>query len=287
MGTLILWRLWRALRCALRRAVWVIVMESGSMYPLCTVFLNGGAYCNILSILSTVPRQCARLTSFLHPKLRETNAVLITPQLNTRTLRRLQTRRAYSRWGGTCCSVPVGPGQASSSGMEREHFQRVGHAANLCEGHMGPPIQREVEGLHETGAQPSPEKGGKTWSCGRWTPPRSARCIGRQHYLTGLGPGAATPPDFPSHWAALCNSSTTPLPPPRDTQAYSRCVFQGHLNGTRAHCGAILRQNLRSLTLRATSHTTHEGAALCGQFQFGEGAVVQQIRHVFSLCTLW
>ena len=36
-----------------------------------------------LSVLSIVPRHCARLTSFLHPKLRTINAVLMTPQLMT------------------------------------------------------------------------------------------------------------------------------------------------------------------------------------------------------------
>ena len=47
-----------------------------------------------LSVLSIMPRHCARLTFFLHPKLRKINAVLLTPQLITLTLRRL--RRAGS-----------------------------------------------------------------------------------------------------------------------------------------------------------------------------------------------
>ena len=34
-----------------------------------------------LSVLSTVPHHCARLTYFLHPKWRKINAVLIAPQL--------------------------------------------------------------------------------------------------------------------------------------------------------------------------------------------------------------
>ena len=44
----------------------------------------------LLSVLSILPRHCARLTGFLHPKLRQINAVLITPQLITLPLRRLQ-----------------------------------------------------------------------------------------------------------------------------------------------------------------------------------------------------
>ena len=47
-----------------------------------------------LSVLSIVPCHCARLTYFLHPKLRKINAVLITLKLTTLTLRRM--RRAVS-----------------------------------------------------------------------------------------------------------------------------------------------------------------------------------------------
>ena len=43
-----------------------------------------------LSILSIVPRHCARLTDFLHPKLRKIHAVLIIPQLIALPLRRLR-----------------------------------------------------------------------------------------------------------------------------------------------------------------------------------------------------
>ena len=41
-----------------------------------------------LSVLSIVPRLCARLTYFLHPKLRQIDAVLIPLTLMTLTLRR-------------------------------------------------------------------------------------------------------------------------------------------------------------------------------------------------------
>ena len=39
-------------------------------------------------VLSTVPRHCARLTYFLHPKLRKANAVLIDPKLIALALRK-------------------------------------------------------------------------------------------------------------------------------------------------------------------------------------------------------
>ena len=65
-----------------------------------------------LCVLSVVPRHCARLTHFLHPNLRNMNAVLIAPQRmtlpclppfpakNPLLLRRL--RRTVSAPGGAC-----------------------------------------------------------------------------------------------------------------------------------------------------------------------------------------
>ena len=41
----------------------------------------------VLSVLSIVPHHCARLTYFLHPKVRKIDAVLIMPQQITLTLR--------------------------------------------------------------------------------------------------------------------------------------------------------------------------------------------------------
>ena len=49
----------------------------------------GVVVATFLSVLGIVPRRRARLTSFLHPKLRNTNAVLITPQPMTLNLWRL------------------------------------------------------------------------------------------------------------------------------------------------------------------------------------------------------
>ena len=50
----------------------------------------GVAIATFLSVLSTVLCHCARLTYFLHPKVRKMNAVPITPRLISLTLRRLQ-----------------------------------------------------------------------------------------------------------------------------------------------------------------------------------------------------
>ena len=52
----------------------------------CT-FEWGVVIATLLSVLSVMPRQCARLTYFLHPKSRKINAMRITPQLITLTLR--------------------------------------------------------------------------------------------------------------------------------------------------------------------------------------------------------
>ena len=49
----------------------------------------GAVIATFLSALSIVPRHCARLTHFLHPKLRKVNAVLTPPQLMTLPLRHL------------------------------------------------------------------------------------------------------------------------------------------------------------------------------------------------------
>ena len=40
----------------------------------------GVIFATFLSVLSIVPRHCARLTYFIHPKLRRINAVLMSPQ---------------------------------------------------------------------------------------------------------------------------------------------------------------------------------------------------------------
>ena len=44
------------------------------------IFEWGVIIATFLSVLSNVPSHCARLTYFLHPKMREIHAVLITPQ---------------------------------------------------------------------------------------------------------------------------------------------------------------------------------------------------------------
>ena len=50
----------------------------------------GVVIATFLSVLSIVPCHCARLTYFLHQKLRKFDAVLITLKLVTLTLRRLR-----------------------------------------------------------------------------------------------------------------------------------------------------------------------------------------------------
>ena len=71
----------------LRRAIWVIIMEHGKF---CGPYFEWGAVlATFLSVLSIVPRHCACLTCFIHPKLRKINAVLITQQLITLILRHL------------------------------------------------------------------------------------------------------------------------------------------------------------------------------------------------------
>ena len=51
---------------------------TGDMVPLVNrTFEWGAVIATFLSVLSTVPRRCTRLTDFLHPKLRKRNAVPI------------------------------------------------------------------------------------------------------------------------------------------------------------------------------------------------------------------
>ena len=70
-------------------------MEHGKLYPFVKhSFDTGVMIATFLFVLDIVPRHCARLTYFLHPKLREINAVPIIPRLVTLTLRHL--RRAQS-----------------------------------------------------------------------------------------------------------------------------------------------------------------------------------------------
>ena len=57
---------------------------TGEIVPFVSrTFEWGVVIATFLSDLSVVPRHCARLTSFLHPKSRKINAALLTPQLIT------------------------------------------------------------------------------------------------------------------------------------------------------------------------------------------------------------
>ena len=49
----------------------------------------GVVIATVLSVLSVVPRHCARLTCFVHPKLRKNSAALITLKQIILALRRL------------------------------------------------------------------------------------------------------------------------------------------------------------------------------------------------------
>ena len=62
---------------------------TGELLPFvnCT-FEWGVVIATVLSVLSIVPRHCARLTYFLHPKWRKIDALLITLKQMTLTLRR-------------------------------------------------------------------------------------------------------------------------------------------------------------------------------------------------------
>ena len=60
---------------------------TGGVVPFVNgTFEWGAVIATFLSILSLLPHHCARLTCFLHPNLKKSNAVLITPQPITLTL---------------------------------------------------------------------------------------------------------------------------------------------------------------------------------------------------------
>ena len=99
----------------------------------------GVAITTFVSVLSVVPRHCARLTDFLHPKLRTSNAVLITPQPITHIPRHLRcacgaqeafpgalvggvhVRAQHTQWGGAGASP-----QACTRGRSATDGRRVG-----------------------------------------------------------------------------------------------------------------------------------------------------------------
>ena len=79
------------------------------MVPLVNrTFEWGVVIAAFLSVLSIVPRRCARLAYFLHPKLRKISEVLITPRLLTLPLRRL-------RCAGSICHASEATCQAYHS----------------------------------------------------------------------------------------------------------------------------------------------------------------------------
>ena len=66
VGVLIL----RRRRRAPQHTIWVMMLEQRKLYPVNRTFEWGAVIAPFLSVLSIVPRHCARLTYFLHPKLR-------------------------------------------------------------------------------------------------------------------------------------------------------------------------------------------------------------------------
>ena len=96
----------RALPHTLRRGAWVIIPEQRRSNRLNGAFERGALIATFVSVLTVMPRHCARLAYFLHPKLREIDAVLITPKLLTLPLRRAGT-------------VPVGVGMDRLLGSDR------------------------------------------------------------------------------------------------------------------------------------------------------------------------
>ena len=93
LGVLILRHLRRALRLSARNLG--NSRGTGELVPFVNhIFEWGAAIATFLSVLRIVPRHCARLTDFLHPKSRKINAAPITLKLIALPLRRL--RRALS-----------------------------------------------------------------------------------------------------------------------------------------------------------------------------------------------
>ena len=79
----------------LRRAIRVIITEQCSR---CVRFFEWAVVIAIvLSVLSIVPRHCARFTCFPHPKWREIHAVPMTPQPIPLPLRRKHSQRSEAR----------------------------------------------------------------------------------------------------------------------------------------------------------------------------------------------
>ena len=85
---------------------------TGEIVPFVNrTFQWGVAVAIFLSVLSIVPRHCAALTYFVHSKLRNISAVLITPQLMTLTLRCAESfATAKGRLNFSekdCCEAPL------------------------------------------------------------------------------------------------------------------------------------------------------------------------------------
>ena len=107
------------------------------------IFEWGVVIATILFVLSIVPRHCARLAYFLHPKLGEINAVLFIPQLITLTLwRTCGVHQAYLGLPTPCERMET----------RRTHYGRRGEGLGVGRHMMRSPqgglSMRKVEGCY-------------------------------------------------------------------------------------------------------------------------------------------
>ena len=141
---------------------------TGEMVPFVNrTFEWGVVIATFLPILSIVPRHCARLTYFLHSKLRKVNAVLITPAAHYPSPAAPAVRRKRSPWRlergfrsrpGGCKTVggqwgrhteAVGPGPTVTS-------QRGRKGATPPPSSAGPPSAHTPPRTRAQGAWPCP-----------------------------------------------------------------------------------------------------------------------------------
>ena len=89
----------------------------------------GGSIATRLSVLSIVPRHCAQLTDFLHPKLRKINAVLITPHLMSVPCGACGAQEAF----------PI-PDHRSTMVAPLQHHSGIAHQQCACGAHARPTL---------------------------------------------------------------------------------------------------------------------------------------------------
>ena len=154
-----------------------------------------------VSVLSVVPRHCARLTHFLHHKVRNSNAVLKTPQLMTLTRRAAAPCSVPLALGNTPCPTPVlqqrrppatvwGVGFSLASSLLRSALQAVPDRAQApAHGRRRPPapLDPPVHAVH-AGAPDG-------WAClaGASLPPAAANAAGKSACRVAGRPACVEP----------------------------------------------------------------------------------------------